>query len=65
MYLLHGALDNVSTGNEVRLSCDVRYQVASAELDSRYFGSDPIGTTGESYAELVGAKALTESWHQR
>lgn len=65
MYLLHGALDNVSTGNQVRLSCDVRYQIASAELDSRYFGADPSGTTGASYAELVGAKALTEEWHQR
>lgn len=65
MYLLHGALDNVSTGNQVRLSCDVRYQVASAELDARYFGTDPSGTTGASYAELVGAKALTEEWHQR
>lgn len=65
MYLLHGALDNVSTGNQVRLSCDVRYQIASADLDSRYFGADPGGTTGASYAELVGAKALTEEWHQR
>lgn len=65
MYLLHGALDNVSTRNEVRLSCDVRYQVASAEPDPRYFGSDPTGTTGASYGELVGAKAMTEDWHQR
>jgi ectoine hydroxylase-related dioxygenase (phytanoyl-CoA dioxygenase family) len=65
MYLLHGALDNSSTRNEVRLSCDVRYQIASAEQDSRYFGTDPTGTTGASYAELVGAKAMTEDWHQR
>lgn len=65
MYLLHGALDNVSTDNRVRLSCDVRYQIASAELDPRYFGSDPTGTTGASYGELVGAKAMTEEWHQR
>lgn len=65
MYLLHGALDNVSTSNEVRLSCDVRYQIASADLDSRYFGTDPTGTTGASYGELVGAKAMTEEWHQR
>ncbi len=65
MYLLHGALDNVSTSNEVRLTCDVRYQAASAKLDPRYFGSDPTGTTGRSYGELVGAKAMTEEWHQR
>lgn len=65
MYLLHGALDNISQQQEVRLSCDVRYQVASAACDSRYFGPDPSGTTGEGYGELVGAKAMTEAWHQR
>lgn len=65
MYLLHGALDNVSTQKKVRLSCDVRYQIASADLDPRYFGSDPTGTTGAGYGELVGAKAMTEDWHQR
>ncbi len=65
MYLLHGALDNVTTDNRVRLSCDVRYQIASADLDPRYFGTDPTGTTGAGYAELVGAKAMTEDWHQR
>lgn len=65
MYLFHGALDNVSTGNQVRLSCDVRYQAAAAPLDSRYFGPDPSGTTGASYGELVGAKPMTEAWHQR
>lgn len=65
MYLLHGALDNVSSRNEVRLSCDVRYQIAAAEQDPRYFGTNPTGTTGASYAELVGARAMTEDWHQR
>jgi len=65
MFLLHGALDNVSTDNEVRLSCDVRYQLASAPLDPRYFGPDPSGTTGAGYGELVGAKAMTEDWHIR
>lgn len=65
MFLLHGALDNVSKQNEVRLSCDVRYQLASAACDPRYFGPDPSGTTGASYGELVGAKAMTEAWHQR
>ncbi len=65
MFLLHGALDNVSESNEVRLSCDVRYQIASARTDPRYFGPDPTGTTGAGYAELVGAKAMTEDWHIR
>lgn len=65
MFLLHGALDNVSTNNEVRLSCDVRYQIAHAPRDPRYFGPDPTGTTGAGYGELVGAKAMTEEWHQR
>ena len=65
MFLLHGALDNVSERGEVRLSCDVRYQVASAAQDPRYFGSDPSGTTGAGYGELVGAKAMTEAWHVR
>ena len=65
MFLLHGALDNVSSSNEVRLSCDVRYQLASAELDPRYFGPNPGGTTGAGYGELVGARALTEAWHIR
>lgn len=65
MFLLHGTLDNVSTENRIRLSCDVRYQAASAALDARYFGPDPAGTTGVGYGELVGAKPLTESWHIR
>ena len=65
MFLLHGSLDNVSAENRVRLSCDVRYQAASAELDERYFGIDPKGTTGVGYGELVGAKPLTEAWHVR
>ena len=65
MFLLHGALDNTSAEGRVRLSCDVRYQVASAELDGRYFGANPTGTTGAGYGELVGAKPMTEDWHVR
>jgi hypothetical protein len=65
MFLLHGSLDNVSPQNRVRLSCDVRYQLASAPLDPRYFGPDPSGTTGIGYGELVGAKPLTDAWHIR
>lgn len=65
MFLLHGALDNTANDNRLRLSCDVRYQPASAPLDPRYFGPDPGGTTGAGYGELVGAKPLTEAWHVR
>lgn len=65
MFLMHGALDNVSSGNEIRLSCDVRYQAAAAPKDPRYFGPNPGGTTGAGYGELVGAKPLTEAWHVR
>jgi ectoine hydroxylase-related dioxygenase (phytanoyl-CoA dioxygenase family) len=65
MFLLHGALDNVSCENRVRLSCDVRYQAAAAATDTRYFGTSPGGTTGAGYGELVGAKPLTEDWHVR
>lgn len=65
MFLLHGALDNISANNEVRLSVDVRYQPASAPRDPRYFGANPTGTTGAGYGELVGARPLTEAWHTR
>lgn len=65
MFLLHGSLDNVSTEHQVRLTCDVRYQLATAATDPRYFGPDPLGTTGVGYGELVGAKPMTEAWHIR
>ena len=65
MFMLHGSLDNVSPINRVRLSCDVRYQLASEPLDERYFGTNPTGTTGAGYGELVGAKPLTDAWHVR
>lgn len=65
MYTAHGSLDNHTTINRVRLSCDVRWQPASLPLDERYFGSNPPGTTGAGYAELNGAKPLTQDWHVR
>lgn len=65
MYTAHGSLDNHSPVNRVRLSCDVRWQPASLPLDERYFGSHPPGTTGAGYAELNGAKPLTQDWHVR
>ena len=65
MFLLHGALDNIAPDRRMRLSCDVRYQLAESATDPRYFGPDPTGTTGTGYGELVGAKPLTEAWHVR
>lgn len=65
MYTLHGSLENHSPVNRVRLSCDVRWQPQSLPLDMRYFGPNPGGTTGAGYAELVGAKPLTQEWHVR
>jgi phytanoyl-CoA dioxygenase PhyH len=65
MFTLHGSLDNRSALGRVRLSCDVRYQPAADPVDPRYFGLDPGGTTGAGYAELNGAKPLTQPWHVR
>ena len=65
MYIAHGSLENHSAINRVRLSCDVRWQLASLPVDERYFGAHPTGTTGAGYGELVGAKPLTEAWHVR
>jgi ectoine hydroxylase-related dioxygenase (phytanoyl-CoA dioxygenase family) len=65
MYVAHGSLDNRSPIDRVRLSCDVRWQPASLPVDARYFGDDPPGTTGAGYAELNGAKPLTQAWHVR
>jgi hypothetical protein len=65
MWTLHGSLDNHSPVGRVRLSCDARFQPASEPLDPRYFGPDPPGVTGAGYAELNGAKPLTQPWHVR
>lgn len=65
MHTLHGTFDNVATDGRCRLSCDVRYQPANQPADPRYFGTNPTGTTGAGYGELVGAKPLTDDWHIR
>jgi ectoine hydroxylase-related dioxygenase (phytanoyl-CoA dioxygenase family) len=65
MTTMHGTLDNHSSENRVRLSCDVRWQPADDDFDSRYTAPNPPGTTGAGYAELNGAKPLTEDWHKR
>ena len=65
MFTMHGSLDNHSPVSRVRLSCDVRYQLAADPLDPRYFGPDPGDTFVGSYGELNGAKPLDEPWHRR
>jgi ectoine hydroxylase-related dioxygenase (phytanoyl-CoA dioxygenase family) len=65
MYTAHGSLDNHSPARRVRLSLDIRYQPADEPRDERYFGPNPGGTTGAGYAELNGARPLTEEWHVR
>lgn len=65
MTTMHGSFDNCSPVNRTRLSVDVRWQPASEQIDERYFGANPTGTTGIGYAELNGAKPLTEPWHTR
>jgi ectoine hydroxylase-related dioxygenase (phytanoyl-CoA dioxygenase family) len=65
MVTLHGTLDNQSPIGRVRLSCDVRWQPAKDQVDPRYHGDDPPGTTGAGYGELNGAKPLTDDWHIR
>ena len=64
MTLMHGSLDH-HAGDRVRLSCDIRFQPETDDLDPRYFGPQPTGTTGAGYGELNGAKPLTDSWHVR
>ena len=65
MFTYHGAFDNLAPLGRVRLSCDVRMQPAGDPLDPRYFGPEPLGTTGVGYGELNGAKPITEDWHVR
>jgi len=65
MYTLHGSLDHHDASRRVRISCDVRWQPARLPIDERYFGPNPVGTTGAGYAELNGAKPLDQPWHQR
>lgn len=65
MFTLHGTFDNASPIGRTRLSTDVRWQPRSEPADDRYIGPNPKGTTGIGYAELNGAKPLTQDWHIR
>lgn len=65
MFTMHGSFDNCSPRNRTRLTTDVRWQPCSEPADDRYVGPAPKGTTGIGYAELNGAKPLTQDWHVR
>ena len=65
MYTAHGSFDHHDDTGRVRVSCDARWQAADLDIDKRYMGDRPEGTTGAGYAELNGAKPLTEQWHVR
>ena len=57
---LHGAADNTSPDNIVRLSSDLRYQPAAfAATDPRFFGPSPSNSTGGGYGDMSGAQPLT------
>ena len=51
VYTVHGSLDNGS--NQIRMSSDSRYQLASEPLDERWVGEDPPGHGGESVKGLI------------
>ena len=65
MFTLHGSCDNRMGGGRVRLSCDVRWQLAADAEDDRWFGNPPKGHGDLSYGGLNGAKPLGETYIAR
>ena len=65
MFTLHGSCDNRMGGGRVRLSCDVRWQLAADAEDDRWFGTPPKGHGDLSYGGLNGAKPLGEPYIAR
>ena len=51
MFTVHGSLDNHS--NEIRLSSDSRYQLASEPIDERWIGENPPGHGGSMVRKLI------------
>jgi ectoine hydroxylase-related dioxygenase (phytanoyl-CoA dioxygenase family) len=60
MHTLHGSLDN--TTDEVRVSCDTRYQPAHEAVDDRWVGSPPAGHDRWPYATLESLAAGRLRW---
>ena len=65
MFTLHGSCDNRMGAGRVRLSCDVRWQLAADAEDDRWFGTPPKGHGDLSYGGLNGAKPLGEPYIAR
>ena len=51
VYTVHGSLDNGS--DQIRLSSDSRYQLASEPMDERWVGENPPGHGGDSVRGLI------------
>ena len=51
VFTVHGSLDNQS--NEIRLSTDSRYQLASEPLDERWMGEKPPAHGGNSIRGMI------------
>lgn len=51
IYTVHGSLDNHS--NEIRMSSDSRYQLASQPIDERWVGEEPPGHGGKMIREMI------------
>lgn len=51
MFTVHGSLDNCS--DEVRLSSDSRYQLASEPIDERWVGENPPAHGGDMVRKLI------------
>ena len=65
MFTLHGSCDNRMGGGRVRLSCDVRWQLAAEAEDDRWFGAPPKGHGDLGYGGLNGARPLGEAYMAR
>lgn len=51
MYTVHAAIDNIS--NQIRLSSDSRYQLASDPVDERWVGENPVAHGPEAKIGMV------------
>jgi ectoine hydroxylase-related dioxygenase (phytanoyl-CoA dioxygenase family) len=51
MQTIHGSLDNGS--DQIRISSDSRYQLASEPIDERWIGDDPIAHGSEAKQNLI------------
>jgi hypothetical protein len=60
MYTMHAAIENVS--RKFRISTDVRFQPASAPVDERWVGENPIANYGWRKTEPVPIEVSRKQW---